>query len=69
MLICVLHQPMDAEIDTQHPTWRINLRGISHRWLGGRSLHNTRSIGQVFVGAVYDVSSYLYDICCGSDCL
>ena len=50
MLICVLHQPMDAEIDTQHPTWRIigNTKKRSYivggRWLGGGSLLTTRSI-------------------------
>ena len=35
------------------------------RWLGGRSLHTTRSIAQTFVGVVFgDVSSHLYDFCC-----
>ena len=30
------------------------------RWLGGRSLHTTRSTAQIFVGVVFNVSSYLY---------
>jgi hypothetical protein len=30
-------------------------------WLGGRGLHTTRSIAQIFLGAVFNVSSHLYD--------
>ena len=41
---------------------------VGIRWLGGRSLHTTRIIAQVFVGVVFNVSSHLYDFCCGSDC-
>ena len=32
--------------------------------MGGRSLHTTKSIAQIFVGVVFDVSSHLYDFCC-----
>ena len=39
------------------------------RWLGGRSLHTTRSITQVIVGVVFNVSPHLYDFCCRPDCM
>jgi hypothetical protein len=43
---------------------------VGIRWLGGRSLHTTRSIAQIFVGIVFNVLSHLlYDFCCGSDCM
>jgi hypothetical protein len=37
---------------TQHPTWRIKVKSFSVgiRWLGGTSLHTTRSIAQIIVG-------------------
>jgi len=56
--------------DTQHPNWRTKIRSFSVgiRWLGGRSLHTTRSIAQIFVGVVFDVSPHMYDFCCGADC-
>jgi hypothetical protein len=40
--------------NTQHPTWRNYKRSFSVeiRWLGGRGLHTTRSITQIFVGGV-----------------
>ena len=39
------------------------------RWLGGKSLHTTRSITQILVGVqvVFNVSSHLHEFCCGSD--
>jgi hypothetical protein len=37
---------------------------VGDRWLGGRSLHTTRSIAHIFVGVVFNVSSHLYDFCC-----
>jgi hypothetical protein len=58
--------------DTQHATWRIkNKRSFSVgiRWLGGRDLHSTRSIAQMLVGVVFNVSSHLYYFCCGSACM
>ena len=42
---------------------------VGIKWLGGRSLHTTRSIAQIFVGVLFDVSSHLYDLCCGSNCI
>jgi hypothetical protein len=36
---------------------------VEIRWLGGRSLHTTRSIAQIFVGVVFNVSPHLYDVC------
>jgi len=42
---------------------------VGVRWLGGRSLHTTRSAAHIFVGVVFNVSSHLYDFCCGSDCM
>ena len=46
---------------TSHPENK-NKRSFSVgiRWLGGRSLHTTRSTAQIFVGVVFNVSSYLY---------
>ena len=69
MFFCVLHHPMEAEVHTSHLENK-NKRNFSVgiRWLGGRSLH-TRSIAQIFVGVVLDVSSHLYSFCCGSDCM
>jgi hypothetical protein len=37
---------------------------VGIRWLGD----STRSIAQIFLGVVFDVSFHLYDFCCGSDC-
>ena len=42
---------------------------VGIKWLGGRSLHTTRSIARIFVGVKLNVSSHLYDFCCGSDCM
>ena len=39
------------------------------QWLGGRSLHTTRSVAQIFLGVVFDVSSHWYGLCCGSNCM
>ena len=59
--------PPNGFRDTQHPTWRFKHKK-AFQW-GGRSLHTTRSITQIFVGVVYHVLSHLYDFCCGSDCI
>jgi len=37
------------------------------KWLGGKTLHTTRSIAQIFVGVIFIVSPHLYDFCCGID--
>ena len=44
--------------------WRKYKRNVSVgiRWLGGRGLHTTRRIAQIFVGVVFNVSSHLYDL-------
>jgi hypothetical protein len=56
--------------DIQHPTWRRNEKFLSgDQVVRGRSLHTTRSIAQIFVGVVLDVSSHLYNYGCGSDCI
>jgi hypothetical protein len=34
---------------------------VGIRWLGGKSLHTTRIIAQMFFGVVFNVSSHLYD--------
>jgi hypothetical protein len=52
----VLWPPINCK-DTQHPTWRVKKeRSIRYwlggRWLGGRGLHTTRSIAQIFLGVV-----------------
>jgi hypothetical protein len=56
-LFFVLHHPMDAK--THIPSGEQKRRGFSVgiRWLGGRGLHTTRSITQIFVGLVFNVSS------------
>jgi hypothetical protein len=38
--------PPNGRRDTQNPTWTIEIREVfmGIRWLGGRSLHTTRSI-------------------------
>jgi hypothetical protein len=62
---------MGAETHNIPPgTRRIKIRSFSVRvrWLGGKSLHTTKSISHIFVGVVFKVSSQLYDFCCGSDC-
>jgi hypothetical protein len=50
---------MDAETHyIPHPTWRIKISfSVGIRWLGGRSLHTTRSIAQIFVGVVFNIST------------
>jgi hypothetical protein len=35
---------------------------VGIRWLGGKSLHTTKSVAQMFLGVVFNVSSYLYEI-------
>jgi hypothetical protein len=44
--------PFNGCRDTQHPAWRllIDRKVFSGDRLGGRSLHTTRSIAQIFVG-------------------
>jgi len=37
---------------------------VGIRWLRCRILHTTRSIAQIFVGIVLNVSSHLYNFCC-----
>jgi hypothetical protein len=45
MLICDLHHPMDAETHNIPPEeWNKRSVSVGIRWLGGRSLHTTRSI-------------------------
>jgi len=72
MLFCVLHHT----VMQRHTSHLENKRGGgeayqwgSRGWLGGRSLHTTRSIAQIFVGVVFNASSHLHDFCCGSDCM
>jgi hypothetical protein len=49
--------------NTQDSTRRIKIRKtfqcVGIRWLGGRSLHTTRSIAQKFLGVVLNVSSHI----------
>jgi len=56
-----------------HATFHLeNKKGmdsVGFRSLGGIGLHTTKSIAQIFVGVVFDVSSHLHDFCCGSDCM
>ena len=61
MLFCVMHHPMGAK--THIPPGEKNKRKFS---VGG-SLHTTRSIAHIFVEVVFNVSSHLYNFCCGSD--
>jgi len=60
VLFCVLHHPMDAETHNIPPGEQ-KRKGFSVgiRWLGGRSLHTTRSIAKVFLGVVFNVSFHL----------
>ena len=53
------------------PSGEQNKRSFSvgNKWLGGRSLHTTRSIAHMFVGVVLNVSSHLYDFGRRSDCM
>ena len=37
--------------------------------LSAPHLHTTKSIAQISLGAVFNVSSYLYEFGCGSDCM
>ena len=57
------HTTSHLEIINQ---WSFSVGG---RWLGGRSLHTTRCIAQIFVEVVINVSSHLYGFCCKSDCI
>jgi hypothetical protein len=42
---------------------------VGIRWLGGMGLHTTRSIAQIFVEFVFNVSSCLYNSYCGFNCI
>jgi hypothetical protein len=72
MMFCDVQHPMDAETHNIHLE---NKRGEAFqlglaRWLGGRGLHTTRGIAQLFLGrVVFNVSSHLYVFCCGSGCV
>ena len=70
MLFYVMHHPMDAETHNISPGEQ-ERKGFSVgiRCLGGRGLHTTRSIDQIFWGVVFNVSSRMYDFCCGSNCM
>ena len=50
---------------TSHLENKQNNYLVGIRWLGGMGLHTTRSFAQIFVGVVFNVSSHLYDFCCG----
>jgi hypothetical protein len=51
-MFCILHHPMDAT--TQHTSHLENKNkrsfSVGIRWLGGKGLHTTRSIAQIFFG-------------------
>ena len=57
---------MDGCRDT-HPTCELKT-GKAFLWESGggsrRSLHTNRSIAQIFVGCVFELSSHLYNFCC-----
>jgi hypothetical protein len=60
---------MDAETHNIPPGEKKTSFFVGIRWLGGRGLHTTRSIAQIFVRVVFNISSHLYDFGCGSDCM
>jgi hypothetical protein len=62
LLFCVLHHPMDAETHNIPPGENVRSFSAGVRWLGGRGLHTTRSIAQIFVEVVFNVSSHLYSL-------
>jgi len=64
--------PPNGRKATQHPTWRIKKQdgfSMGIRRLGDRGLHTARSVAQIFVGVVFNVSSHLYDFCCRPGCM
>jgi len=69
LFVLLLHHPMDAETHNIPPGDKTKSCLVGIRWLGDRSLHTTRTIAQIFVGVVFNVSSHLYDFCCGSGCM
>jgi len=52
MLFCVLHHPKDAKTHLENKNKKIReaFQWSGIRWLGGRGLHTTRSIAQMFLG-------------------
>ena len=62
---------MDAEKHTTSHLENENKKSLSmrSRCLGNRSLQNIKSIAQVSLGVVLNVSCYLYGFCCGPDCM
>jgi hypothetical protein len=62
MLLCICTTQRMLRHTTPHLENK-NKRSFSVgiRWLGGRNLHTTRSVAQIFVGVVFSVSSHLYD--------
>ena len=62
MLFYVLHHPMVAETHNII-SGEQKRKGFSVgiRWLGGRGLHTTRSVAQIFVGMVSNASFHLCD--------
>jgi hypothetical protein len=62
MMFCVLHHPMDAETHNIPPGMEKKKKrsfSVGIRWLGGRILHTTRNIAQIFGG----VNSMSHLIC------
>ena len=60
MLFCVQHHLMDAGTH-KNSTWRKNKKFFSgDQVVGSRDLHTTRSIAQLFLEVVFNVSSHLY---------
>ena len=66
MLLCVLQfctstQWMQRQTTSHQADESLkNKRGKAFQWLGGRGLHTTRSIAQMFLGVVFDASSHPY---------
>jgi len=65
-MFCTTH----ARRDTQHPTWKIKQKLFSGDQVVGRKKPAHRQIiDQIFWGVVFNVSSHLFGVCCGSECI